>query len=144
MNIKDQLYAIYSDQYKSYIETDSLILGQYAALSLLDLSNNLKQINAIDIAYDLVPVYFKKTTLKYNLLEKSILAGEILKFKEELEFKNITIEQAMLAICSFYNLYKENNYYKVPDRFLARRLQISTSKIQSIFYILKIKEIIKN
>ena len=80
MNIKDQLNAIYSDQYKSYIETDSLILGQYAALSLPDLSNNLKQINAIDIAYDLVPVYFKKTTLKYNLLEKSILAGEILKF----------------------------------------------------------------
>ena len=106
MNIKDQLNAIYSDQYKSYIETDSLILGQYAALSLPDLNNNLKQIDAVDIAYDLVPVYFKKNTLKYDLLEKSILVGEILKFKEELEFKNITIEQAMLAICSFYNLYK--------------------------------------
>ena len=142
MNIKDQLNAIYSDQYKSYIETDSLILGQYAALSLPDLNNNLKQIDAVDIAYDLVPVYFKKNTLKYDLLEKSILAGEILKFKEELEFKNITIEQAMLAICSFYNLYKENNYYKVPDRFLARRLQISTSKIQSIFYILNKSNII--
>ena len=47
MNIKDQLNAIYSDQYKSYIETDSLILSQYAALSLPDLSNNLKQINAM-------------------------------------------------------------------------------------------------
>ena len=43
MNIKDQLNAIYSDQYKSYIETDSLILGQYTALSLPDLNNNLKQ-----------------------------------------------------------------------------------------------------
>ena len=64
MNIKDQLNAIYSDQYKSYIETDSLILSQYAALSLPDLNNNLKQMDAVDIAYDIVPVYFEKTPLK--------------------------------------------------------------------------------
>ena len=135
-----------------YYELDTMILSNYSDIpSLKNAKNRLNSFDKIDIAALYVKDKEHKQKWTWYAEEKkmSTILGSLIDQEWLLKKYNITIEKAILIICSLYNFCngsintKVDTYFKVPDRFLRYRSQLSRKTIRKLLFILKRTDILE-
>lgn len=94
----------------------------------------------IDYAKTNLDNFYSELCWHKDLKQKSFIIGFLLENKSFLDSYNITIDEAVMAICSLLNYKKCNGKLnRLPNRYITRRTETSKAKIQSLFIFLSVK-----
>lgn len=128
-----------------YKKLDNNILNKHSnPLSIEQMQEMLKSFDEIDTASNYIESKLKSNKWTWHEDEKrrSCILGNLVKHKELFAKYGITLNKVITYICSIYNYSngsintKCNNFFKVPDRFLRYRTQLSRKTMNNLLYIL--------
>lgn len=98
----------------------------------------IEEYNDVMVAYNSVDSYYNNQKWNWysDIKKQSQVMGKLLPFANLFSNLNVDIDSAITTLVSLFNYAKnKSRYYKLPDRFLTLRNQLSKNKTTQIVYI---------